>query len=133
MGVYHLETGATDSAMVYFNNALEIYPAYVEAHYNRGNLLSLEGNWSAAGDAYERVVWLNKGLHQAWFNLGLARHKLGNISAAVEAYGKALELRNGDVEIWLNLALAQRQLGEGGRALESLLKVCQLKPNWLQG
>ena len=65
-----------------------------------------EGRWDDAVDALEKVVELNAGHADSWYNLGYAHRHARHYAAALAAYEKALELGvRGPEEVRLNRAV----------------------------
>jgi len=65
-----------------------------------------EGRWTEAISTLERVVELNPGHADSWYNLGYARRHARHYAAALAAYEKALDLGvRGSEEVRLNRAV----------------------------
>jgi tetratricopeptide (TPR) repeat protein len=93
LGSAYGHAGMTAKALVEFDQALDIYPGYMSAWYNRANLLAKEGRYEDAALSYLRAIEIVDNFEPAWFNLGLTRHLQGRETDAAKALGRAAQLR----------------------------------------
>ncbi|MFP6599315.1 MAG: tetratricopeptide repeat protein [Deltaproteobacteria bacterium] len=93
LGSAYGHAGMAAKALVEFDQALDIYPGYMSAWYNRANLLAREGRYEDAALSYLRAIEIVGNFEPAWFNLGLTRHLQGRETDAAKALGRATQLR----------------------------------------
>ncbi len=62
-----------DEAIADLDRALELYPDFVYAYYNRANLLALSGKLPEAYEDYTRAIELNPQFAEAYYNRGLVQ------------------------------------------------------------
>ncbi len=84
--------GRTDDARQAYENALEIDPKLLSAHYNLGLLLRQAGEERPAMDHFRQVVELMPTDAWGWFQLGSMYEARGSRDAAVRAYARAFVL-----------------------------------------
>jgi tetratricopeptide (TPR) repeat protein len=61
--------------------------------------------------AYDKTLELNPDDAKAWYNEGVALHKLGRHEETLQAYDKALELNPDDANAWYNKGVELHKLG----------------------
>ena len=91
-----------------------------------------EGRWAEAVSTLERVVELNPGHADSWYNLGYARRHARLYAAALGAYEKALELGvRGAEEVRLNRAvILSEHLHDSGAAEAELKEALVARPDF---
>jgi len=91
-----------------------------------------EGRWDEAVGTLERVVALNPGHADSWYNLGYARRHARHYAAALAAYDKALELGVRDAEeVRLNRAvILSEHLHDTAAAEAELQKALAARPDF---
>ncbi len=85
--------GLVDEAIAHYEKALEIRPAYVEAHYNLGNALARRSHLDEAIAHYEKALQIKPGFAEAHYNLGIVLAARGQLEAAITHFQKALEIK----------------------------------------
>ncbi|MCX6896336.1 MAG: tetratricopeptide repeat protein [Verrucomicrobia bacterium] len=76
----------------HYELALQIKPAYAEAHHNLGSALASQGKLPAAARQYEQALPINPDFALARFNLGNALAGQGKTNEARSHYQQALNL-----------------------------------------
>jgi len=71
---------------------LAIQPDYFDAHYNLGNVLAAQGDFSGAAQQFGDAARLNPNDANAQTNLGSALVQLGRLSEAKSHYEAALRI-----------------------------------------
>jgi tetratricopeptide (TPR) repeat protein len=64
----------------------------VYAHYNKGNVYMLQGDFTSAISSYTNAIQLKSDLAEAYYNRGLMYLRLGNKTLGVADLSKAGEL-----------------------------------------
>ncbi|KPK55486.1 MAG: hypothetical protein AMJ59_23825 [Gammaproteobacteria bacterium SG8_31] len=85
-------TGDTDRARGHLNAALARDPSAGPALSERGLLAAAQGEMRVAAESFRRLVGVDDGNADGWYNLGLALERLCDWDAAADAYRRALEL-----------------------------------------
>ncbi len=67
-------------------------PDYFDAHYNLGNALAAQGDFSGAAEQFGEAAKLNPGDANAQANLGTALVQLGRLNEAKSHYEAALRI-----------------------------------------
>lgn len=62
-----------DEAIGDINRAIELYPSFAEAYYNRANLMAISGKLPEAYDDYTRAIELEPSFGEAYYNRGLVQ------------------------------------------------------------
>ena len=60
-----------DDAIADLTKAIELYPGFAYAYYNRANLLAMSGKLPEAYDDYSKAIELNPNFAEAYYNRGL--------------------------------------------------------------
>lgn len=72
--------------------ALKLSPKNAFAHYNRGNVYMLQGDFTSAISSYTRAIEIKPDLAEAYYNRGLMYLRMGNKALGVADLSKAGEL-----------------------------------------
>ena len=82
----NLEEIAPEAARVAYQRALELEPAFAEAHVNLGRLMHESGDLSFAEEHYRAALGLRAADATAQFNLGVVLEDRGRFAEALEMY-----------------------------------------------
>lgn len=104
MGLAYKQLGEYETAIVYFEKALQVKPTYFEAYFNLGETFEKQGAYEAALDNYQRAHVPNEKLAEAYKRYGIYLANSGKIDRAVEQLNLALDS-------WPKCAEAHRALG----------------------
>lgn len=111
-------------------------PTSIVDHFERGNELSLNGQFEEAVREYEKALELEPDNVDVLTNLGVALYNLGQLDQAIEQYSTAIELAPKDADIHSNLAAAHVQeyqidgaLDQLNQALAEYQKAVELNPD----
>ncbi len=128
-----------DTALIYLNKAIEIYPRYANAYMNRGICYLYKGNIEQAGINWREASRLFRGVHptlavhsKVLLTKGLSLGYKKEYTQASKFLEYASELDPMNVEIWNNLAGAQFAQGNFKRAVEAFKKALELNPSLQQ-
>ena len=114
--------GRTDFALGAFDEALRMQNAYVNGHFNRGNLLAELRRLEEAAASFQRVIELRPDEAAAYRQLGLVFCKLSR-SKRLEFDGTGSET--------IRAAVAAKQM-QLARAVDCFRRVLSLKPDDLE-
>ena len=81
-----------DLMMKDLDSAIKLSPKNVYAHFNKGNVYMLQGDYTSAISCYTTAVELKPDLAEAYYNRGLMYLRLGNKTQGVNDLSKAGEL-----------------------------------------
>ena len=81
-----------DLVMSDLDQAIKLSPKNVYAHYNKGNVYMLQGDFTSAISSYTNAIQLKSDLAEAYYNRGLMYLRLGNKALGVADLSKAGEL-----------------------------------------
>lgn len=115
-----------EAAKRLFLEATEIYPGYSEAHYDRGNIYRLQGEYDIAITDFRRAIEADPEFAPAHHNLGLSLAHLGHLEGAAESLAEAIRLQPQAEAAWWDLAGVYAGLDrweDAAATLEALLEV----------
>ncbi len=128
---YHLE-GKYQLALSNYAQALQLAPAFAEAHVNLAALYLDLGRWDEAiahgREALKNASYQNP--EKAYNNIGLAYVGKGDLTAARLAFGEALALLENFPEAHRHLGMVYFQLGQVEAAIREFREALRLRPNY---
>ncbi|TSA27515.1 MAG: tetratricopeptide repeat protein [Bacteroidetes bacterium] len=87
-----LERQEYHEAVFHFDQALQIFPHYLQARNNRGvSIMALKDYPGAIAD-FTQVIRLNNNFLEAWANRGIARRRAGQYASSIEDFTQAIAL-----------------------------------------
>ena len=107
-------------------------PGYVEAHFNRGNLLRDLGRLEEALASYDAVLAVRPDHACTLRNRGDALLKLRRFEEALASYDKALAIRPDQAEVLNNRAAALLRLNRSEEALASCDKALAISRDFAE-
>ena len=129
VGNMYLREGAINAAMTNFQAALDIQPAFADAHASIGSLDLSSGKLQEAAREFEEALRTRPRYYEARFGLGLTYQRMGKLDAAITNFEETIRLKS-------DLAVAYRSLGDlflaTGRFSDALVQYRQfliLEPN----
>jgi predicted TPR repeat methyltransferase len=130
MGSIHASRGPGEAkaALKCFNRAVELEPAYTDAHLNRAAILRGLGQLEEAGNAYRRIIQLHPGDAEAHYLLGVNLADLGEYEQALASFDSALQLEPDRVAASAKAGDALKSLGRYPEAIARYLQAIELKP-----
>ena len=81
-----------DLVMADLDQAIKLSPKNAYAHYNKGNVYMLQGDYTSAISSYTNAIQLKGDLAEAYYNRGLMCLRMGNKTLGVADLSKAGEL-----------------------------------------
>jgi tetratricopeptide (TPR) repeat protein len=118
----------SDEQATLFHRAVEIYPAFLEAHFNLGLIYGNQKKFRESAAEFESVRKLNpnfEGVHQL---LASSYSQLGNFDAAISVLREGLEKKPPDLKMLTALAYLQFNAKNDAAAIETLKKILELSP-----
>lgn len=124
-GLNSLWLGNYDSALGYFENAVNKNPNRAEAWIQVGYCKVKQGKNGDAVKAFQRAIQLRPNSFEAYNKLGDAYYYASRFYEAIEAYKQAARLRPDMAEAYYNLGMTYLEIGERASAIVQLR---QLQP-----
>ena len=97
--------------------------------YIQANEMVKQGEYKEAIKAYNRVIALDRGFTNAYYNRGVVRIRLKEFQEAVEDFNKAIELKPDYVYAYISRGLAKGGSDKHEEAVEDFNKAIELKPD----
>jgi len=116
-GLNSLWLGNYDSALNYFENAVNKNPNRAEAWMQVGYCKVKQGKSREAIKAYQQALRLGPNSVETYNKLGDAYYVAGNFKEAISSYQQAASLRPDQPEAYYNLAMAYLEIGDRPLAL----------------
>jgi len=127
-GLRQLEAGEDAKAQATFENALELDPDHVYAHYNLGLLAQKAGRTKAAAEEYDAALATDPAFAPALYNKGILL-EASDLEGAVDLYRRALDADSELAAAHMRLGFALLHLGETAEAEEHLATGVELDPS----
>jgi predicted O-linked N-acetylglucosamine transferase (SPINDLY family) len=132
MGAANAKLRRLEPAIDCYTKALQIKPAFAEAHNNLGNILQDLGRHDEAIACYTKALQIKPDYAEAHNNLGSALQELGRHDEAIERYTKALQIKPDYADAHYNLGNALKELGRHDEAITYYTKALQIKPEYAE-
>ncbi|MBD2339578.1 tetratricopeptide repeat protein [Calothrix sp. FACHB-156] len=130
MGDKSFEQGESDTAIINYNQALQLNPDNADIYYKRGMVRYHLGDYEGAIADYTQVIQINFNYTKAYTQRGLARYQLKDYQAAIEDYTQAIRI-NPDVALtYMNRADARSHIGDHQGAIEDYTQAIKINPNY---
>lgn len=123
-----LESIQPGSALLSYNNALQINPTYPEANYRMGLLFLGAGEVKRAAHSFENELKYHPGHLRAARELGLARSLLDQNDAAIALLDSLVKAHPDDDETWRALGFVYKQAGQFDKAEDAYRRAIRLGP-----
>jgi Tfp pilus assembly protein PilF len=118
-----------ESALEYYQKALEINPNHAEVYNSMGVLLYGQNKLKEALQCFEKAIEISPQYAQAYTNAGGAMLKLGNAHKALEYNEKALHIAPDDFNLHRNMGYVLHALRRVDEAEIHYQKTLQLNPH----
>ena len=128
LGNSYSDIGNMDSALMAFEQAVEINPTLSESRANLGNIYLKKGLVKEAIDEYLTALQINPNDAKTHNNLGNAYTQRDSLGLAVDEYQRALALDSSFVDAHKNLAIVYSRQERYGRAIAQLNRALDLNP-----
>jgi protein O-mannosyl-transferase len=127
LGVLYIRRQQPDKALAAINRALEVTPDSFAAHFNKGEALTLKGEYKLAPESYKKASYLRPDMTSFKLTLGMAYSRAGDRENAQKVLE---ELENTTLAPQAYRGLGSLYLAEGhlDEAIMSLERAVQLKP-----
>lgn len=116
LGMFHTESGNTDSARYYLEKAKSVSPDSPSVHYNLGNAFAKAGNYPAAIQHYADAIKVDSLYEDAYNNTGNSYAAMKDFGNALKSYRKVFELNPQNQKVLNNIAVTYYMLGDTANA-----------------
>ena len=128
LGMDYREQGELDKAVAEFQQAIELDPDFVEAHYNLGLTHADRGEFDAAIAEYEKALELAPDLAEAHNGLGTVYFDTNRLDQALAKYTEAIQLDPDFADPYFNLGHVYLSMDRHAEALAAYLEADRLSP-----
>ena len=111
------------------NEAIEIYPNYANAYYNRGLAYSGIGEHEQAIDDYTKAIEFDSNNAKAYNMRGFSYYALKQYEQAIADYSQAIELYPDYAYAYKNRGYSYYLMGQYEQAISDYSKAIELYPN----
>jgi Flp pilus assembly protein TadD len=125
----YLSLNQPDDAERALRRALELQPAYCEAHSNLGVLLSNQKRYPEAEISLREALRLDPAHAASYSNLGVMMQACNRLPEAEKAYRQALRLSPGFTDAAMNLGIVLRDQGRLAEAERTFRRILKEHPN----
>jgi tetratricopeptide (TPR) repeat protein len=119
-----------DEAIYQLRQAVELAPAYADAHYNLGVALAKRGEFAEAVDQYRTVLKLKPSYPNVHYFLAIALAGSGQFDEAISHYRQSLNINPNDAMAHNNLGNLLADRGLLDDAIEQYREAVRIKPNY---
>jgi tetratricopeptide (TPR) repeat protein len=126
LAVFYIRTRDADKAYAAIEKALETNPSSFAAHYNKGEILTMKGQYKDAVESYKMAIHLRPDMDAFKLTLGTAHIRAGDLPAAEKQFN---ELTNTVVaaEAYRNLGLLYQNAGKPDQAMQYFNQAARVK------
>jgi protein O-GlcNAc transferase len=124
-----LQRGRLTEAIDAHRRAVELKPAYAEAHFALGNALRQQGARSQAISSYRDAIAARPGYVEALNNIGVVLQSQGMLKEAAAAYHDAVAVRPAYGEAQFNLGVVLHEMHELNAAEAAYRGLISLNPS----
>lgn len=129
LGVARVMLKDNEAAVKALGKAIELYPDFALAYFERGYAHQLSGDpreMTLAISDYDAALRLDPNLAYAWFNKGNMYFASGDFTSALDSYGHAIEKDPAFATAYYNRGLTYLRLGNKAQAFSDLSKAGEL-------
>jgi tetratricopeptide (TPR) repeat protein len=124
-GIKEEALGNKDSALVFYNKAIELEPNN-DVHYsNRGMFFAENGDKKRAFDDYNAAIKLNPKNPITYDNRGFLKAQTGDTEGAISDYSQAIVIDPNFLASYSNRAKLYLSMGDKEKAISDLQKIAE--------
>ncbi|NIR48211.1 tetratricopeptide repeat protein [candidate division KSB1 bacterium] len=128
LGNTYFHMGLLDWAIDYYNQAIEIAPDYIDAHYDLGVALYHRARVNEAIKEFQTVLELDPDYHAAHYRIALCYQHVGKLNAAIHHFLESTVVTPKYVMAHYHLGEIYYEQGEFEKAENSFKRVMQEDP-----
>jgi protein O-mannosyl-transferase len=130
VGLIFFSRGQLDEAVTQFQNVLQIYPNFADAHCNLGSAFFQRGQPEEGVAQFQKALEINPNLVEAHSNLGSIFLQKGRLNEAIAQYQAALEISPSSCPAHYNLGNALWQEGQLEKAITQFQEALRWNPDF---
>jgi tetratricopeptide (TPR) repeat protein len=130
VGLIFFARGQWDEAVAQFQNVLEIYPNFADAHCNLGSALFQRGQPDEGVAQFQKALEINPYLAEAHSNLGSVFLGKGQLDDAVAQFKEVLKITPNSFSTHYSLGDALFRKGQLEEAISQFQEALRLKPDF---
>jgi tetratricopeptide (TPR) repeat protein len=129
IGFNYEEWGKSDSALIFYQKALDNDPKMAKAFGQMARVYGMQlGNFDKAIEFGEKAVAAEPRLEWAWENLGVAHGMKKDYMGAIEVFNRGISANPKGSKLFLNRAITYQNLGDSLRAKSDFNQAFTLDP-----
>jgi len=132
IGLANKEEKDFNSALTYFDKAIEVEPNFAEAWCNKGSTLNALKHYEEALTHFDKAIELSPGYAEAWCNKGSTLNALKHYEEALTHFDKAIERAPNNAEAWCNKGASLTHLSRLNEALSHFDKAIEIEPDYVE-
>ena len=117
------------AAIDWIDTAIELYPDFAGAYYDRGITKAKLGDYKAAIEDFDKVIELYPDHVGAYHNRGGMKNRLGDYKAAIEDFDKVIELYPDFADAYTNRGVVKYRLEDYAAAIADFDTAIELYPD----
>ena len=125
----HKQLKKYDTAITYFEEAIQLNPNFSEAYNNLGNIKKRIGKIEEAISCFKKAIELKENNILAYFNLANTYRENRYFNELIETYEKILSFNPNDVKTLYNLGSVYLFLGEISKGKNFFEKIIKINKN----
>ncbi|XDZ69376.1 tetratricopeptide repeat protein [Alphaproteobacteria bacterium LSUCC0226] len=129
-GVLAAQRKEPDLSLNFFSRAIALNNTYVDAFYNRGNVLKDLRRYDEALKDYNKAISLKSDYVNAFFSRGNTYREIGNFKSALNDYIRVIDLDPNHARAYLFHGMTSRELGLLAEAITSYSKAVSIKDDF---
>jgi tetratricopeptide (TPR) repeat protein len=128
-GLAKAEFGKYQDAIIDFNKAIELFPAYSDAYFRRALCKTHLEEYKEAIPDFSHVIKLHPQDKVGYFNRGLTKGLAKDYKGAVTDFSKSIEIDSVYEDAYFHRAEALGSIGKLNEAIKDLTFVIELNPH----
>jgi tetratricopeptide (TPR) repeat protein len=122
MGLYMFESGAVDSSLIYFDQAIAMKKDFYQAYYNKGNTYAKKTDYKEAIRLYAIALQIKPNSIDALMNTGNCYAALNDYRTALSYFKQVEAIDPENRNVVINLGITYNMLGDQQNAAKYLGK-----------
>ena len=130
IGLANKEEKDFNSALTYFDKAIEVEPNFAEAWCAKGSILNELKRYEEALTYFDKAIELDPNNAEAFNNKGFALNELNRYEDALKYFDKAIELDPNNAEAWCNKGASLMHQNQTKEALINFNRAIEIEPGF---
>lgn len=122
------KTELREKSLAHFKRAVEIYPKFLNATFDRGRLLESMGRYDEALQAYTQATKIDSNFKAPYFNMGVIYQSRKNDAEAVPCYEQFLTSYPLNMQAYANLSFGYFRLGQYDKSITTNHRALAVSP-----